>query len=282
MTVDLLRQDQVWKDEMRRLRDIMTGLETNGYQNLQGFKLHWDHQLYKVFEFQYLSGLADMSNKLPDIHVELVFRQQELQFRPAFEEIRLTYFQQLRRFLDRPLTFRGLSDNSGSLFKQMIDRNSGRFADLYLKSAKLFEQLRNMQKVWRPWIVLGLVNLEDLCAVHLVSWEDWDKNFKSCKYFSQQIAKIEATEHRVDCFVISVGQLRSEIEYISRKYWDTLAKSLKVSILHDIEELQTFVHSSLQFLQNVPLDDVGIAEAGAKYEKIMSGLPEVNRLMFSY
>lgn len=275
MNVDLLRQDQVWKDEMRRLRDLMAGLEKNGYQNLQGFKLHWDHQLYKVFEFQYLSGVADMSNKLPDIHVELVFRQQELQFRPPIEEIRLTYFQQLRRFLDRPLAFRGLSDNSGALFKQMIDRNSGRFAHLYLNSAKLFNQLRELQTIWRPWITLGLVNLEELCAVHLVTWEDWDKNFKSCKHFSQQIAKIDATEHRVDCFVISVGQLRSEIEYISRKYWDTLAKSLKVSILQDIEELQTFVHTSLQVLQNVPMDDVGIAEAGVKYEKIMSSLPEV-------
>lgn len=275
MHVDLLRQDQVWKDEMRRMRDLMADLEKNGYQNLQGFKLHWDHQLYKVFEHQYLSVLGDMSNKLPDIHVELVFRQQELQFRPTIEEIRLTYFQQLRRFLDRPLAFRGLSDHSGSLFKQMIDRNSGRFADLYMKSAELFEQLRELQTIWRPWIALGLVNLEELCAVHLVTWEDWDKNFKSCKHFSQQIAKIEATEHRVDCFVISVGQLRSEIEYISRKYWDTLAKSLKVSILKEIDELQIFVHTSLQVLQNVPLDDVGIADAGAKYERIMSGLPEV-------
>lgn len=74
MSVDLLRQAQVWKDELRRLRDVLAELEAKGYQNLNAFKLHWDHQLYKVLELQYVSVLTDLSNKLPDIHVDLLFR----------------------------------------------------------------------------------------------------------------------------------------------------------------------------------------------------------------
>lgn len=49
-------------------------------------------------------------------------RQQQLQFRPTMEEIRLKYYSQLRRFLERPLGFRGISDNSNNLFKTMVDR----------------------------------------------------------------------------------------------------------------------------------------------------------------
>lgn len=211
MNVDLLRQGEIWKDEMRHLRDIMASLEAKGFQNLQAFKLHWDHQLYKVLEQQYLEGLTDLNTKLPDIQIEIIFRQQRLQFRPPIEEIKSKYYSQLRKFLERPLRFRGLSDQSSKIFKVMVDRykkfqskehgqvsilikihrNRHRFVGLYQKSENLFTQLNAVLDVWMPWIALGQINLEDLCEIHLITWNDWDRNFKACKHFSQQIAKIQ-------------------------------------------------------------------------------------------
>lgn len=146
-----------------------------------------------------------------------------------------------------------------------------------------------------PWIALGQINLEDLCEIHLITWNDWDRNFKACKHFSQQIAKIQkyfpiqfsiaksftkkkylhSSEDRLDCFVIDLLPLRSDIEFISRKYWETLANTLRASILKDISVLQDFLHNSLQILQNVVLDETGIAEAGIKYERIITDLPKV-------
>lgn len=106
---------------MKNLRNIVTTLETKNYTNLQAFKIHWDHQLYKVLEYQYLIGISDLSHRLPDIHIDIVFRQQEIQYRPTMEEIRSTYYSQLRRFIERPLTFKGLSDQSSNVFKVMVD-----------------------------------------------------------------------------------------------------------------------------------------------------------------
>lgn len=74
INTDLLRQGQIWKDEMRHLRDLIGSLESKGYTNLHAFKLHWDHQLYKVLEYQYIAGLNDLSHKLPDINIDIVFR----------------------------------------------------------------------------------------------------------------------------------------------------------------------------------------------------------------
>lgn len=74
MHTDLLRQGDVWKEEMRSLRNIIASLESKGYTNLDAFKLHWDHQLYKVLEYQYLYGLQDLNHKLPDIFIDIVFR----------------------------------------------------------------------------------------------------------------------------------------------------------------------------------------------------------------
>lgn len=72
-----------------------------------------------------------------------------------------------------------------------INRNRHRFVGLYRKSESLFSQLNAVLDIWMPWVALGQINLEDLCDIHLVTWNDWDKNFKACKHFSQQIAKIQ-------------------------------------------------------------------------------------------
>lgn len=121
MNTDLIRQGEIWKEEMKNLRNIVSSMELKHYTNLQAFKIHWDHQLYKVLEFQYLMGIMDLNHRLPDIHVDIVFRQQEIQFRPTMEEIRSIYYSQLRRFIERPLTFKGLSEHSGNIFKNMVD-----------------------------------------------------------------------------------------------------------------------------------------------------------------
>lgn len=46
--------------------------------------------------------------------------------------------------------------------------------------------------------------------------------------------------------------------------------------------LQDFLNNSLQVLQNVPLDETGIAEAGVKYERIMTELPKVHNIFLNF
>lgn len=281
MSTDLQRQAQIWKDEMRHLRDLIAQIESQGYTNLDAFKLHLDHQLYKVLEYQYVSGILNLNNKLPDIYIDIVFRQQQLQFRPPLEEIRAKYFLQLRKFIERPLNFRGLSERSVELFKIMVERNRHYFGQLYRKAEDLFENLQRHRDSWFSWVALGCVDLDELCKIHLSTWQDWDRNFRSCKQFSQQVAKIQNSEERIDCIVINLSPLRSDIEFISRRYWEALTNSLRSSILDDISTLEDFLKTSLQVLQNIPMDENGISEAGAKYEKITSELPKMTELIKS-
>uniref|UniRef100_A0A1B0DN78 Dynein heavy chain, cytoplasmic n=1 Tax=Phlebotomus papatasi TaxID=29031 RepID=A0A1B0DN78_PHLPP len=281
MSTDLQRQAQIWKDEMRHLRDLIAQIESQGYTNLDAFKLHLDHQLYKVLEYQYVSGILNLNNKLPDIYIDIVFRQQQLQFRPPLEEIRAKYFLQLRKFIERPLNFRGLSERSIELFKIMVERNRHYFGQLYRKAEDLFENLQRHRDSWFSWVALGCVDLDELCKIHLSTWQDWDRNFRSCKQFSQQVAKIQNSEERIDCIVINLSPLRSDIEFISRRYWEALTNSLRSSILDDISTLEDFLKTSLQVLQNIPMDENGISEAGAKYEKITSELPKMTELIKS-
>ncbi|ALC40164.1 btv [Drosophila busckii] len=275
MNTDLLTQNQVWKDELRHLRELVATLERQGYIHLDAFKLHWDHQLYKVLEYQYILGLLDMNNKLPEIHIKLVLRQRQLCYSPPEEEIRDAYFAQLRRFIERPCSFHGLSEQSTSLFQSMVTLNRQHFGALYARAAELFTKLEEYKRIWLPWIALGCVDIDELCSMHLNEAQHWDDNFRACKQFSQQLARLQQTETTIDCFVINLQSLRQDIEQLSRRYWEALASSLRASILQHVETIQQFLQNALQFLQNVPLEESSISQSGMKYEQLKSELPTI-------
>lgn len=90
------------------------------------------------------------------------------------------------------------------------------------------------------------------------------------------------TESRIDCFVINTSPLRSDIEFISRKYWETLTYSLRTSILKDMTTLQDFLNTSTQVLQSVTvMEEQYIEESAVKCEQIVNELPTVTSFAFN-
>ena len=86
--MDLVRQKEAWKRAVKELRAIFLNLETEFRKDLQGaWRVHWDHQLYKALEYQYHRGLETLNEMLPQVTVNLVFKQRKLQFDPPLEEI---------------------------------------------------------------------------------------------------------------------------------------------------------------------------------------------------
>lgn len=84
------------------------------------------------------------------------------------------------------------------------------------------------------------------------------------------------TESRIDCFVINTSPLRSDIEFISRKYWETLTYSLRSSILKDMTTLQDFLNTSSQVLQTVTvMEEQYIEDSALKCERIVNELSTV-------
>lgn len=84
-----------------------------------------------------------------------------------------------------------------------------------------------------------------------------------------------STEESIDCIVIDILPLRSDLEAISRRYWEALASSLKQSILNNIADLDEFLRDSVKFLENVQLsNEESITESSVRYEQITNELVE--------
>ncbi|XP_010777826.1 cytoplasmic dynein 2 heavy chain 1-like [Notothenia coriiceps] len=163
MNVDLLRQQHRWKDGLQDLRTGFATLEAQGFRSddMRAWRQHWNHQLYKALEHQYQTGLEALNKNLPEILIDLTFKQGRLQFRPPFEEVRARYFREMKRFISIPNQFKGVSAQGEELiFSVMIDRNATGFVTIFSKAEDLFSRLQAIQhkfKVHKQHILLTLI-----------------------------------------------------------------------------------------------------------------------------
>uniref|UniRef100_A0A8D8QIW2 Cytoplasmic dynein 2 heavy chain 1 n=2 Tax=Cacopsylla melanoneura TaxID=428564 RepID=A0A8D8QIW2_9HEMI len=267
MDTDLLRHQHKWKEQIKDMREIVKEVEGQ-FTNTKLWKNHWDHQLFKALDYQYQLGLEALNQHLPEMKVELVYRQQKLQYSPPMEEIRMKYYGQLKTFLSIPQNFRGLDDDT-KIFPQIIERNASKFAVVFKRAEDLFNKLIEIKHQWEDRVALGSVDFEHIIRENLNVASDWDLNFRASKTWGQEIAKLSCSEEKVECFLISFAPVRSEIELHNRRYWDSLAASLYYSIMRDVTILQNYIVQSKKSLERQPqtLDDIG--EINAVHRKIL-------------
>ncbi|OXB57863.1 hypothetical protein ASZ78_016437 [Callipepla squamata] len=110
--------------------------------DMKAWRQHWNHQLYKALEHQYQRGLEALNENLPEINIDLTFKQGRLQFRPPFEEVRARYYREMKKFISIPNQFRGVSEiEEESIFAVMTDRNANGFLTAFSKAEDLFRRL---------------------------------------------------------------------------------------------------------------------------------------------
>ena len=279
MNTDLLRNQIKWKDILKEIRQIITQVEQNGFSNLKTWRAHWDRQLYKALEHQYQVGLEALNDHLPEIQVELVYRQQQLQFRPPIEEIRMKYFTQLKRFLSIPNNFKGVGESQENLiFPVIVERNAHRFGHLFKKAEELFQKLERVKDRFKDWVILGSVNLEEMIEDNCKTADDFERNFRNSKAKGQEIGRISLTDEKINCISVSFAPVRTEIEMLNRRFWDTLAISLQRSIINDITTIEKFAVEAMETLRKQPqsVEEIGVANQKHKeYEKEAPAMMEM-------
>uniref|UniRef100_A0A3Q4HAW8 Cytoplasmic dynein 2 heavy chain 1 n=1 Tax=Neolamprologus brichardi TaxID=32507 RepID=A0A3Q4HAW8_NEOBR len=243
--------------------------------DMRAWRQHWNHQLYKALEHQYQTGLEALNKNLPEIHIDLTFKQGRLQFSPPFEEVRARYFREMKRFISIPNQFRGVSTQGEELiFNIMIDRNASGFLTIFSKAEDLFSRLEAIQHKFKEWVVLGQTDLEKLIEKHLSSVQDWERNFKALKAKGKESERLPSQE-KVDCITVNCEPVKAAIDDLIQRLFDMLLLSLRKSIQGHTQAIETFVTESMEALSTRPESMEEIGAASAKYNQILARKPEI-------
>jgi len=181
MGIDLLNKQADWVEQVGKINAVINKEgQANTARAMSMWKTHWDQQLYKALEVQYKYGMATLNDTIQDITADMVFTNKKLAYRPALEDLRLKYYRALKKFLDFPKSFKGTGDGS-TVYEKLPDRNSQGLLLVYDNAEILFDQLASTLKKYEYWIVVGMVDIDELIAKRLVEVEDWESNYKGLK-----------------------------------------------------------------------------------------------------
>ena len=282
--IDLLKFNSKWRKYLSDIRELLIRVEVeNCYDpsHIRAWHIHWDHQLYKTLEYWYTHGIHSLQDSLPEIKIDIVYRNCELHFRPPFEEVRAKYFRELKKFLNIPRNFRGVgkTDNiSGKLFSQIIERNSSHFSNIYIETEKLLQRLRMVLSHYQPWIVFAAVNFQELLDNYCQSVASFEKCFKLIKVKGYEASRMPNTV-RVDCISVSAIPAKAAIEKLFQSAFDSLLASLQTSLRDRLQTVKTFMSDTEMKLSVQPQSIEEIANAYSIQKDLIRKRSELQPLL---
>ncbi|PAA68244.1 hypothetical protein BOX15_Mlig013490g1 [Macrostomum lignano] len=283
MGIDLLRQQHRWKEGLQEIRLIMTSIAAQGVSpdNMLPWRAHWDRQLYKALEHQYRLGLEALNENLPEIRVDLTIKQGRLVFKPPFEEIKAKYYREMKKFVNIPNVFKGVSESSeGLIYPSIIERNAEAFNNCFVKACFLFKRLEALLTRFKDWVVLGGLDLDAFVEQNCLELAEYEKNVKALKVKGRDAEKLP-NEIRIDCVTVNCQPMKNSIDTLINNLFDSLLNALRLSIKRDADECDAFLTRAMETLGKRPQTVDEISEAGSNHAQFGKERPQQKGLLES-
>lgn len=255
MSIDLLRSKARWKARWSSLKNKKKDLlEIYESKDTDNFFLHWDHQVYKALESSYRMGLESLNENLPEIKCELIFTSRSVSFRPPVEELRSSYYREMKKFIGIPNLFSGFGNKD--VYSTMADRNAKSLIQVYVKAEELFTKLITKKDALKDWVALGKVSdIFTYVEKNVTEISQWEINFNMLKKRRKELDKMPDF-YKIDCFSVSATPLKAAIEDQLQSFGDALIISLKKSVVNSLSIVETFLNTSMEMLGVSIFDDL--------------------------
>jgi dynein heavy chain 2 len=261
MGIDLLRQTETWKSKWRTIKDKMTSVRSHySEKDCRTWVLHWDHQIYKAMEASYQFMLESLNENLPEIKSELVFVGKRLEFKPPLENIRQSYYSEMRKFIAMPNSFEGFGNVS--VYRRMGVRNSKRLVKVYEKAESLFDKLSMLLVKYAPFVRLGQVaDIDAYIEANVTTCDEYIANFKMLKVKRKDIDKLPDVE-KVDCCTVSLTPFKVYLDELLVRINDSLLVALRRNILIEFKSVDAFLSKASDRLSTRPhtVDEITLAQ----------------------
>ncbi|XP_041973347.1 cytoplasmic dynein 2 heavy chain 1 isoform X2 [Aricia agestis] len=279
MDTELLAQQTQWKKQIKDIRNIIEKVVSNGYKNTEMWRSHWDMQLYKAIECQYIKAMLSLETHFPPVKVDLVLRGNTVCLQPRAEELRATLYAQLRRLVALPSHMPPLAAANDMLFTGIVQKHSwiGNKAVCALEAA--LAATERVRARWARRSAACVVDLGALCAEHLITHSQFEHNFKACKSFGQAVAKMTFEDEKVYWITISPWALRRELESAAHRLWGALVSALRANCRAHADTLAAFVATAATLAARAPATPRDLAELSAERHAVRSKIPEMEELV---
>ncbi|KAL1427672.1 hypothetical protein MTO96_017359 [Rhipicephalus appendiculatus] len=228
--LDLVCRQQNWKDVLNDIRAIMAQQQESPEQ-VRPWRAHWDRQLYKALECQYLRGLETLLQYLPETRVELTCR--------------------------------------ASCSPVIVDRNAHQFVDLYRRTQRLFASVQASAGRFQEWVALSSLDLQTFAEG--LSPEDWKNSFRTVKSKCQEFGKAFPDEERFECLVVSYAPVRSHVDFALSELESGLVRELRASVARDAAAVRSYLESSLDALAGSAQTAEELSQLSAAFGRTVSG-----------
>lgn len=277
MSTDLLHKREEWLEKLKKLQAMFAKEERNAdAASMQLWRNHWDHQLYKAFEIQYRTCLETLNDNLFDLQVSLYFSRKQLNFRPPLEDLRTKYYRNLKKFLDLPKSFTGLSNSD--LYSDIPERNAEGLFAVYSNAETLFDQLRALIKDYEHWVVLGTVDIEDYVEGTLTEVSQYEENFKLIERKHREAQRIPE-ETKVGCITVNFSAFKSAVDDLMHRFSDAMLLNLRKKTLQGYKQLDEYLTQAMDRLNNRPESVDEMAKAKTEWRDLSSRKKEMVALL---
>ncbi|KAA6398983.1 MAG: putative dynein heavy chain, partial [Streblomastix strix] len=220
-----------WKIEIKESFNIIDQLQQRG-MNVSEWRLHWSYQIYKVFRVQFVQGLTKLLSEINDKHVELVFEGRQCQLRPGLQELRLTLFQEVKRYIQTKFKI-GALVGLDDLFDQITEGCAKQVASIFMSIERIIFHVELIRKQYAAYAVLSDdADVTEVFESACKTPQDWERALiDSQKQTSQK--KDLPSDIRVECVIISLLPLKQAVEEQSTTLTQNILFALKSSIRKD-------------------------------------------------
>ncbi|KAI3384587.1 hypothetical protein SNEBB_000072 [Seison nebaliae] len=259
----LLKEKEKWKEAQSNIRSKMNNVLQQGFpeKDMIPWRIHWNHQLYKVLEFQYSAGLLKLNEHLPDISTSLNYNNSKIEFRPPLEEVQTKYYEEMKKFMIIPMLFKGVSDikEHSSIFSTIADEHVEDVKNCFEKADKLFEQVLAEASKFKDYISIVDIDISEVIRVNFTDLKQWERNFRELKIRARNAEKLP-NDVRVDCIVISTTPIKRLIETVIQQIFDSMVEELRSRIAMDLAQVKKFLVDAKELKAKVPQDHKQVAE----------------------
>ena len=257
LQTDLVRRMDKWKSIIGQIRERVEKVKIR-YEDpslTANWLLHWDRQLYKVLEVHYRSGLSSLVDRLPDITMDLIIRNDHISFRPELENARARFYKEVRRFAQIPFNFRGLGDEK-NLFGLIGTQNADLLLPTIQRGEEIFAKVDEHKNEYLEWVYPAQVDCDKI-FLEFNTVTEFEDALRRVKMRGKELERL-TNEIRIGCILLSITTFKRQAEALLQKCYTGLCNAMQTKVTTKSKEIRNFISASKDTLEKrvTSIDDI--------------------------